>query len=78
MSVRVVAAVRGLSPTLLPINGRTLSGVTRRAEAGSGPMRIAGSRSIEPLGRSRWRLRRTRGMTMGVESCELQVSGRAE
>ncbi len=51
------------------INVRTLSGVTRRTGA-----RVerrgcsAGSLSIEPFERSRWRLRRTRRISMGVES----------
>ena len=51
------------------INVMTLSGVTRRAgvSADSGWW-FAESLSIEPFERSRWRLRRTRSINMGVES----------
>jgi hypothetical protein len=47
----------------------TLSGVTRRADvsADSGWW-TAESLPIEPFERSRWRLRRTRSINMGVES----------
>jgi hypothetical protein len=53
---------------LVAINDMTLSGVTRRADAGMSAMQAAESLSIEPFERSRWRLRRTRSISMGVES----------
>jgi hypothetical protein len=46
----------------VPSNDRTLSEVTRRRDVEDAHGRgSAGSLSIEALGRSRWRLRRTRG-----------------
>ena len=54
----------GARAGLLLCDGRTLSGVTRRAGRAGRPLTLtAGSLSIEPLGRSRWRLRRTRGVS---------------
>jgi hypothetical protein len=56
------------SPTgLLLSDGRTVSRVTRRRSVERVRRRCAASLSIQPFERSRWRLRRTRSISMGVE-----------
>jgi hypothetical protein len=58
-----------VSRTLVARNDMTLSGVTRRASARVEPRgSIAGSLSIEPFARSRWRVRRTRRLSCYVFS----------
>jgi hypothetical protein len=53
----------------------TLSGVTRRADAGMSAMQAAESLSIEPFERSRWRVRRTRVVSYVLSIVRSTVCG---